>query len=129
MATDLVNTFLNQPDLADLGAKLANKDHSLTPQEVQLAMAFGQKWLVIWDAVEAAYENGLLSSRTFAIYDDGVEELVSRWPGVIPYMLEVLEPWGFTPENYEENELLPEKSIHKTFMAKAVSMGYLSTNG
>ncbi len=129
MFCDIVNTFLNEPELADLGAKLAANDQSLTPQEIQLAMAFGQKYFVIWDAIEAAYENGLITGRTYSIYDGGVEDLIRRWPGVVPYMINILESWGITLENYRETKLLPKKSIQFTFLDKVVSLGLMKNPG
>lgn len=129
MYCDLVNTFLNEPELADLGAKLAANDQSLTPKEIQLAMAFGQKHFVIWDAVEAAYENGLISSRSYSIYDEGVEDIIRRWPGVVPYMINIMESWGVTLENYRETKFLPKKSIHFTFLDKVVSLGLMKKSG
>ena len=128
MQGDLVSTFLNEPELADLGVKLATNDQSLTPKEIQLAMAYGQKYFVVWDAIEAANANSLISSRTYGIYDGQVEDLIRRFPGLIPYMLNILEAWGVTPENYRESDLLPKNSIHITFFEKVVSLGLVKTS-
>jgi hypothetical protein len=123
MALVVVNTFLNEPELADLGAKLATNDQSLTPKEIQLSMAYGQQYYVLWDAIEAAYENSLISSRTYSIYDGQAEDLIRRWTGVIPYMLNILESWEVTPANYKKSGIFPKNSIHATFLDRVVSLG------
>jgi len=86
---------------SDVVVKLKNCVE-LNPEETVRALAIARQLANSWEDAEFAYENGLLSERTFGLSLRDIMLVRTELPGLVPFL-------GYLVDNYYHMERFPSR--------------------
>ena len=81
----------SDPEFASFLIKLRDSEPELSRAESMRARLMTNRFINLWTVQEKAYENGLLSREQFEATERDVVDVMTAFPGLMPYWPNVLE--------------------------------------
>ena len=79
--------------------KCTEVDPTLSPVEKQQIAAYVLQVINIWQSIEIAYANGMVSQETYGTVEDDARLMVQNYPGTSPFLQQILEGYPALSES------------------------------
>ncbi|MCP5179908.1 MAG: hypothetical protein H6993_07055 [Pseudomonadales bacterium] len=90
----LYSLIAADPQIAELVARLRHQNYvAQSPEEDEKVESFGLLLAGIWLTTAIAYEQGQIDKTMYQIYCADVTVKLSKWPGLRPYLLNVMNKY------------------------------------
>ena len=99
---DINEQVVSNDELAQLVAQCRSPDlHDLTPADEERIERFAQLYLAAFAGIERAYQESELSREQFDTFCDEFQRVVSKYPGLVKRMQNIVHHFGPTGPGYE----------------------------